>query len=393
MSSTNWRFVSFLPFLIWLALPQLVPGQTPPAKPEAKPAPAPDVLVLNDGETLMGHFVSSSGGSLTFHSDMLGDVKTDWAKVKELRAAGRYAVIGKNVHINRHTDEKGIPKGAIAEADRKLTVTPAAPAQPETVPVPDAAHVVNATDLDNAIYHEPGFFHAWRGSVAAGAALVEATQHSRTLTGSFNLVRAIPTENWIDARDRTVLNFHVADGLVSQPGTPDIKTDIVHFDAERDEYFTASRAYLFGQAAFDHNYSQGLSLQQTYGGGVGSTVIKKAGETLDLKVSASYVREAFLSSTAAATPNQNLLGTVITENYAKKFGKNKGMTFLQQLSATPTWNNLHASMSAAGASLNIPIYKRLGFTIGANDSFLNNPPVGFRKNSFQFTTGLTYAVQ
>jgi hypothetical protein len=114
-----------------------------------------------------------------------------------------------------------------------------------------------------------------------------------------------------------------------------------------------------------------------------------------VKVSASYVRQDFLALNAATppSPNQSLLGTVIAENYTKKFGKNKGITFLQQFSATPTWNNLNATMSSGGASLTIPVYKRLGFTTGATDSYLHNPAAGFHKNSFQFTTGLTYAVQ
>jgi hypothetical protein len=389
----------FLMFSIWLGLPPAFAGQTPPAKPsakpEAKPKPAPDVLVLNDGETLMGHFVRSSATAVTFHSDMLGDVTTDWAKVKELKTSGRYAVVRKNVPINRHTDEKGIPRGALAVADQKLTVTPAAPAQAETVPVADAAHVVDVAELDKAIYHEPGFFEAWKGAVTAGAALVEATQESRTFTGSFNLVRAIPTENWIDARDRTAVDFNAADGLVSQPGSANVKTQIVHFDAERDEYFTSSKGYVFVQGAFDHNFSQGLRLRQTYGGGVGRTVVKKANETLDFKVSASYLRQGFLASTVGGNPslNQNLVASTFAENYTKKFGKGNQIVFLEQLTATPTWNNLDASMSSARASLTVPLYKRLGFTTGATDSFLNNPPSGFRKNSFQFATGLTYTVQ
>jgi hypothetical protein len=323
----------------------------------------------------------------------LGDVNTNWANVKELKTSRRYAVVRKDVPINRHTDEKGIPEGTLAEADQKLTVTPAAPAQPETVPVADAAHVVGAAELDKAIYEAPGFLEAWKGAVTAGAALVEATQESRTFTGSFNLVRAIPTENWIDARDRTAVDFNAADGLVSQPGSANVKTQIVHFDAERDQYFPSSKGYVFVQGAFDHNFSQGLRLRQTYGGGVGRTVVKKANETLDFKVSASYLRQGFLASTVGSNPslNQNLVASTFAENYTRKFGK--GIVFLEQFTATPTWNSLDASMSSARASLTVPLYKRLGFTTGTTDSFLNNPPSGFRKNSFQFTTGLTYTVQ
>ena len=40
----------------------------------------------------------------------------------------------------------------------------------------------------------------------------------------------------------------------------------------------------------------------------------------------------------------------------------------------------------------MPVYKRLSFTVGTIDTFLNDPPPGFKKNSFQFTTGVTYAL-
>ena len=42
-----------------------------------------------------------------------------------------------------------------------------------------------------------------------------------------------------------------------------MKTSIYHADAERDEYFSPA-VFAFGQAQYDHNFSQGLDLQQTY---------------------------------------------------------------------------------------------------------------------------------
>ncbi len=48
--------------------------------------PDPDVLELNNGERLIGHLVSATGGSLVFHSDGAGDVTVDWANVKNLKA-------------------------------------------------------------------------------------------------------------------------------------------------------------------------------------------------------------------------------------------------------------------------------------------------------------------
>ena len=51
-------------------------------------------------------------------------------------------------------------------------------------------------------------------------------------------MRAIPTETWLEPRNRTSLNLSAAYGEVTQPATPSIKTAIFHGDAERDEYFS-----------------------------------------------------------------------------------------------------------------------------------------------------------
>ncbi|PYT33030.1 MAG: hypothetical protein DMG58_08755, partial [Acidobacteria bacterium] len=44
------------------------------------------------------------------------------------------------------------------------------------------------------------------------------------------------------------------------------------------------------------------------------------------------------------------------------------------------------------AGLTMPLYKRFSFSLSTIDTFLNNPPPGFKKNSFQLTTGLSYTL-
>src|ERR1035438_2699141 len=236
--------------------------QAPVAKPE------PDVLIFTNGEKLVGHLVNAHGGTVTFKSESLGEVSVDWKKIQELHSAQTFVVLNKTIKLNRKSDTSKVPQGTVAMADQKLTVTPAT-GTPETIPLADTAHLIDRPAFEQVVLHSPGFFDAWKGAVTAGASLVEATQTSRAFTGGLNLVRAIPTENWMAARDRTAFNLSVSDGVVTQPGNPTIKTEIVHADLERDEYFPASNFFGCGRAAFDHNYSQGLDLQQNFGGGLG----------------------------------------------------------------------------------------------------------------------------
>ena len=142
---------------------------------------------------------------------------------------------------------------------------------------------------------------------------------------------------------------------------------------------------MLGQGAFDHNFSQGLDLQQTYSGGVGWTVIAGANETLDLKTSVSYIREQF-----SGAPDADLIGSIFAEAFRRKF--KHGLTLDQHLTLLPTWNNTNAYSGAFNALLTMPVYKRLNASAGFIDSYLNNPPPAFRKNSVQLTIGLTYVL-
>ena len=348
------------------------------AQPAAQPEP--DVLIFANGEKLLGKLVRSSGSTVTFHSDSLGDVKADWSKIQELRSGRKFVAVEKGVELNRHSDVSKLPTGAVALANKALTVGG------QTVPIADAAHLIEQPAFEQAVLHSPGFLQAWTGAITAGASLVEATQKSQSFSGGIALQRTNPAADWLDSRDRTTLAFSASDGSVSQPNSPKLKTEIFHGDLERYQYLPRSRAYFFGQAAFDHNYSQGLDLQQMYGGGFGWTLVKKASETLDLKGSMSFERQSFQTPAS----NRNLVGSVFSENYLRKLAH--GVTWIEAVSITPSWNTGKAYSWTASSALNVPVYKRLGFQVAAADSFLNDPPPGFKKNSFQLTMGVNYSL-
>jgi putative salt-induced outer membrane protein YdiY len=343
--------------------------------------PDPDVLIFSNGEKLVGKLIRSDGATVVFHSDSLGDVKADWSKIQELHSAQKFVAVEKGVQLNRHSDVSKLPTGAVALADKSLAVGG------QTVPVGDAAHLIDQPAFEKAVLHSPGFFEAWTGSVTAGAALVQATQTSRTYTGGISLQRTTPVADWLDTRDRTIASFSATDGSVSQPNTPKLKTAIFHGGLERDEYLSRSHAYFFAQTTFDHNFSQGLDLQQMYGAGFGWTLVKQAKQTLDLKGSMSYERQTFQSSAS----NRNLIGSVFSQNYMRKL--NAGVTLLEAVSITPSWNTSKAYSWTANTSLNLPVHKRLGFQVAALDTFLNDPPPSFKKNSFQLTMGLNYSLK
>ena len=354
---------------------------------QSVPQPAPDTLLLTSGEKLLGHFVRSTGSNVVFKSDALGEVTIPWSKVKDLHASAQYVVIGKNVKLTPRTETESLPKGALTEVDQTLAVEPGQGAAPEKIPVGDTAYIVDEATFRNVLFHNPRLYESWNGTVTAGASFVQATQQARSLTGGIALIRTVPLENWIDPRNRTILDFTASEGVVTQPGTPKIRTAIYHADAERDEYFRGSDFYAFLQTSFDHNYSQGLDLLSNVGGGVGYTLIKKANETLDFKGSVAYINQSF----QAPAESHSLAGSNFIETFTHKTAH--GILFAQQITATPAWSEMQAYSWSASASISIPVFKRFSFTTRGLDNFINNPPPGFKKNSFQLITGLAYTLR
>jgi hypothetical protein len=312
-------------------------------------------------------------------------VTIPWSKVKELQANGTYTVVGKDIKLGRSSDTSKLPKGSLDATDKQITVTGVPGAAPQTVAVADAAHVIESSEFEQQVMHSPGIGEDWTGSINAGATLVEATQQSRTFSAGFALARAVPMESWLDPRDRTLVGFNFASGVVKQPGAAEIKTDIIHGGLERDEYFSTRRMYGFAQATLDHNYSQGLDLGSQVGGGIGWTVVKSAANVLDAKASMTYLHQSF---SGPGNVDQSLAASNFAEAFTHKF--KHGVVLAQTVSATPAWNITNDWLANASIALTVPAYKRLNIALGAIDSYLNNPPPSFKKNSFQLTTGLTY---
>jgi len=405
-------FTPFYPVvcsLIFAAIPGIFQTSAAHGQKPA-PDPAPDVLVLSNGDTLHGKFVSETAGQVTFHSDPLGDISLSWDKIKEMHVSERFGVLNSEIKRGHRKGAGKIPVGSLDVADGAVTVheenvPPVAP-----IPVKDAQYIMNETALNKQVYHQPSFFAAWNGSATAGATLVSATENQYTFNGAVNLVRAIPTVGWLPARDKTIFGFNESYGKITQPAysyppappatvliaVPAVvtKSSITHFAGERDEYFSP-RFFALGQAAFDHNYAQDLQLQQIYGGGFGLTVLKSPRQSFDLKGTVQYEKQQFIPGTGNV--NQNLIGSTFAGSYALHL---KLLTYTQALEFIPAYNVPKAYSATETDTVSFPTYKNFSFTVGTLDTYLNDAPfIGTastpptKPNSFQFTMGLTYAIK
>ncbi|HUY86469.1 MAG TPA: DUF481 domain-containing protein [Acidimicrobiales bacterium] len=362
----------------------------------AAAAPKSDVIVFTNGDQLTGTMERGVGDSVVFKSDTVGEITVPMSKVKELRTHGSFVVIRKDEKPTKVTRRPG----SLVYADNSVTVETKTGA-PETVPVKNLAFIIDQTTYDKQVAHNPSFLHGWNGSVSGGATLIRSTQTGTSFNAGITLIRSIPTVPYLPPKTRTTFDLLESYGKLTQPVIPqttpptppsEAKTSIFHADAEHDIYFTP-RFYALGEVSFDHNFAQGLNMQQVYGGGFGWTAILTPAQQLDLKADVHYEMQSFIQPdpiTVATprVPNQNLIGSTFGEAYHRNLpGK---IVFTESASILPAFNNPDAYSAIAAAGLALPTYKRISLGLSASDNYLNMPATGYKKNSLQFITSVVY---
>jgi hypothetical protein len=339
-----------------------------------------------------------TAGNVVFKSDMAGTLTISIDKIKELQSGAQFALL-------RNGDKLGkthVPEGSVEVAEGKLTLTPDTNEPPAVVPAADVNYLIDRASFDQQMSHKAGFLTGWAGKITGGANIERSTTTGTTLYAGLSLVRAIPTVPWMLPRNRTIVDVNESYGKLSTPAIPPttpatpasvVITNIFHADAERDQYFNP-RLYALADTSFDHNFGQGLQLQQVYGGGIGYTAIKSPRQELDLKADVHYMKQSYISTTVdgvvTTTPSVNIIGTTFSEGYSRNLPHK--MLFTESLNYLPAWNNFRAYSANFNAALILPVYKRLAATISVADNYLNDPAQYYNKNSFQFIAGVTYVL-
>jgi hypothetical protein len=400
------QLVTILSLFLFAALSGL--GQSA-AKKTAEPATKkePEIreeLTLKNGDRLTGQLMNSTGTEIKFKSDLAGEVTVKWENVKELKSSREFAVVPKDVKDAR--DSVLVPQGTIKIGEKGILVSPLAEIKPERsaapagevakpgaaktvatatkeIPTPQVSDVVDDATYQKEIHKKIGFKSGWDGHITTGTSMIYSTQNSYLFQVDTALKRSVPTVSWLDPKLRTTINFTLSAGKTTQPGTETTITNIYHMDAERDEYFS-KKGYYLQALSFDHNFSQGLVLQQNYGFGIGSTLFKREDSEFDVTADLHYESQQFNATANVEQLSLHLIGSTLTEKYTRKWGR---VHFDEKLLADIAWNNASAFSASGTSSVRMNVYKKLAFSVSTIDNFLNNPQVGYKKNSFQFATG------
>ena len=353
--------------------------------------PSPDVIIFTNGDQLTGTLERADGNSFVFKSDVVGEITVSADKIKELHAGGNFVALKNGEKITRTSKQPG----PVTYTDNAITIADNKSGTPEVVPVKDLAHLIDSVTYNKEVLSNPGIWYGWNGSISGGITLVESTQTGQTYNAAVNLIRQIPSVAFLPPRTRSTVNVLETYGKITQPlipqtnpPTPDTvaKTNIFHADAEHDKYLT-SKMYALVGASFDHNFAQGLNLQQIYGLGLGWTIIETPVQQFDVKADVHYERQNF----QPPTPSTNLVGSSFTELYKRNLPAK--IVFTETGTFIPAWNDFSAYSAIFGAGLQLPTYKRFSLNLNLLDNYLNNPAFGYKNNSLQFVTGILYTLK
>jgi hypothetical protein len=361
------------------------------AQPSAA-KPTPDTIVFTNGDQLTGTLERADGNSFVFKSDVVGEITVTADKIKELHTNGKFVALKNGEKITRTSKTPG----TVSYTENAVTLADTSSSSAvETIPVKDLAELIDGGTYNKEVMGNPGIFSGWNGAITGGVTLVESTQTGETFNAAVNLIRLVPTVSFLPPRTRDTIDVLETYGKLTQPVIPQTvpaspdsvaKSNIFHADAEHDKYFTP-RVYGLVGVSFDHNFAQGLNLQQIYGAGVGWTVIQTPVQEFDVKVDIHYERQNFVPPTVSA----DLIGSSFTELYHRNLPRK--ILFTESGTFIPSWNDPSIYSAVFAAGLQLPTYKRLSLNMNILDNYLSNPAFEYKKNSFQFVTGVTYTLK
>ena len=328
-----------------------------------------DQVTMKNGDRLTGTITKMDGKTLTFKSDLAGDVSIDWDKVTELVSKGKVYV--------------GLKGGQVVEGE--LNLTPAGIELAST----EAGHVtakrenidyIRSPDVYQAEvgrYEHPGLLDLWTGTADFGVALARGNANTATITSAATAVRTTP-------RDKIEVDFT---SLYSSSAPAIGEASVVTANARRGDILydlnLKPRFFVFGSLDLEYDQFQGLDFRFAPAGGVGYHVIKNDNTTFDLSGGASLDREFFTDNTNE-TYGEALIGEELTHKFTAKTSLHELLVFFPNLSDTGNYR-----MNFDGSAVTA-IRKWLAWQLTVSDRLLSNPIAGHKENDIIFSTGVHF---
>jgi putative salt-induced outer membrane protein len=327
-----------------------------------------DLVALKNGDRVSGKIINTDDKTITVKSDLMGEVKIDKTAVVSVRSDEPLNVTlkdGKTVVGKVETVENEV---RVVQDGKPLA---AAPVDTVTAYRDNAAQ--HAWEREQERQTHARFLDFWAGTVVFGLANTSGNSSTTSFNTAAALTRAV-------AKNKTGLYFNQV--YASQSNTPPFGATANQVNGGlRQDRDISKKMFLFGLLSFEYDQFLSLDLRSVAGGGLGYHAWKSEKGYFDVGLGGNYNREKF-----AGAPVRNS-GEILTyEEFSyKPFTKLK---LFERFAFFPNMTDTGEYRFNFIAGAAVPVFKWLDWTVGVNNSYMSNPPVGRKTNDFAFTTGI-----
>jgi hypothetical protein len=348
-----------------------------------------DVLVMRNGDHLTGTIKALYGGVLYFSLPYVIDtLSVDWTKVARLESNQLFIVktddgsvydgtlssiesaAGRPIEI-RVTEPMETPTGTTAEPNRGTTATPTEPNRGtagKTVSL-DSKRITGVTQTSEK------FFQRFTGGLGGGSIYSKGNE---SFQYSLSGLVAYPRERW-------GAQLGVSSNLSANSGTSTSTRNQLTFQGfhllPKVNYFAG------GFDGFLQSAEQGISRQNTLGGGIGYYLVNNNHAVVSVLGGVAWQSTNY-TPTVSAIASQNLTTALIDAN-AKLFKFNKTNLDFNAI-LLPALSDPGRIYTAVTTSYYIKITGNLSWNLTFYGNWDNKPPANLPGSDYGTTTGLSW---
>lgn len=332
-----------------------------------------DVVTLKNGDRVTGDLVTIQGGTLQLKTDKLGTISIPMASVAAYSATKPVAVITKG-----QTPMQGMLQ-LMPSGDWQVT---AANGQVQTIAAAKVDTIMPSADYQKLVGPAPKLWQAWNGSASLGYSVQSGNQQTNNLATTISAVRDRPPAPIFSPHWRTNFDFTSLFSHAHEDGNT-VTSRTVTANLTQDYVFTEDNfLFIIGQA--NHVSTQGLYLQQTYGGGYGRTLVKTSRTRFAVTAGPTFVQEKFFTGLLTRTA-QALIAETLGTQVTKQVRIDHFFQFYPDLINRGQYRFDTSTVAS------VKLSRKFSANASVIDLYLSNPPAGNRSNNITFSVGLGYA--
>jgi hypothetical protein len=336
-----------------------------------------DVVVPNTGHQLFGRFQRATADEIVFSLDCGPVVTFSWNQVKELQVRHKTTLQAKNP-ISAVSALKSVDLDSFTIVQRQGTLGIETPGRGFTVAQADLISItLPAAALPTT---------AWTLSIGSSASLISESFKQQIWGAEIDVGREQNPELTDWRHQATTLTLGAVNSLTEQGG---IALRYHRYDGMFEQRVYLWRGLYTNVVAVGYsNSSDGMYLQQAYGGGLGVWAFRNDRQSLDLTGDLLYIAEHFYGP----SPSVSFAGAGLREKYTIKLADvNKlPIELAETVSYIPAFNQEKAWQVLGAATLAVPITASWNANLTFKDGYLANAPKPANKNWSASSVGLTY---